>query len=242
MNMKIRLLLILIAATLLLSACQKQDDLYSQQNPIGPQIGDIISFQTVSSATVDADGVSLCTVKVKINPQADAASRAVVFRVRGNAKLTNGDTIQTVTANTQGFAIASFYNSKAEAVVLKASVLNYAIDTAINFTMALPDDVQLAANKYVLDSATGEQVILTAKLLRNAGRGVVTNGTKVFFKITALDAANNFVYQPFQYAQNQIAIDTATNPFKAGGRFRVETRTVSAIGDTLLKSVNIVVR
>lgn len=241
--MKIQLSIAIIAIIVLsIASCEKQDDLYSQQNPIGPQIGDIIAFQSVSSTTVDADGVSLCTVKVKIYPQADAASRAVVFKLRGNAKFTNGDTTQTITANTQGFASASFYNTKAEAVILKASVLTYAIDTAINFTMALPDDIQLTANKYVLDSTTGEQVVLTTKLLRNAGRGTITNGAKVFFKITPLDAANNFVYQPFQYAQSQVVADTATNPFKAGGRFKVETRTVSAIGDTLLKSVNIVVK
>lgn len=241
--MKIKLTILIIGTVLLcMSSCQKQDDLYSQQNPIGPQIGDIISFQTVSSTNVDADGVSLCTVKVKINPEADAANRAVVFKVTGNAKLTNGDTVQTITANTQGFATASFYNAKAETVQLKASVLTYSIDTDINFKTALPDDMQLTADDYVLDSATAQPVVITAKLLRNAGRGLVTDGAKVFFKITPLDTAINFIYQPFQYAQNQIAVDTATNPFKVGGRFRIETKTVSAIGDTLFKSINIIVR
>jgi hypothetical protein len=223
-------------------SCQKQDDLYSQQNPIGPQIGDIISFQTVSSTTVDADGVSLCTVKVKINPEADAASRAVVFKVTGGAKLTNGDTVQTITANTQGFATASFYNTKAEAVLLKASVLTYTIDTAINFKMALPDDMQLTADKYVLDSATAQPVVITATLLRNAGRGLVTDGAKVLFTVTPLDTTINFIYQSFQYVQNKIAIDTAINPFKVGGRFKIEANTVSAVGNTLLKSINIRVR
>ncbi len=241
--MKIQIAIPILASILLLIvSCDKQDDLFSQQNPIGPQIGDIISFQTVSSTTIDADGVSLCTIKVKINPEADAANRAVVFKVTGSAKLTNGDTIQTITANTLGFATASFYNTKAEAVQLKASVLNYSIDTAINFKTALPDDMQLTADNYVLDSATAQPVVITAKLLRNAGRGLVTDGAKVFFKITPLDTTINFIYQPFQYAQNQIAVDTATNPFKVGGRFRIETKTVSAIGDTLIKTINIIVK
>ncbi len=233
--------LIITAFTFLLFAsCEKQDDLYSQQNPLGPQIGDIISFQTVSSSTVDADGASLCTIKVKINPEADAANRAVVFKVTGTAKFTNGDTMVTIAANTQGFATASFYNTKAEAVQVKASILTYVVDTAINFKMALPDDMQLTASNYVLDSS--QTVHITAKLLRNAGRGVATDGAKVFFKIIPLDTVINFIYQPFQFAQNQIAADTATNPFKAGGRFKIETRTVSAIGDTLLKSINVIVR
>lgn len=225
---------------LFLASCQKQDDLYSQQNPIGPQIGDIISFQSVTSTAIDADGVSLCTIKVKINPEADAASRAVVFKINGSAKFTNGDTMQTITANTQGFATASFYNTKAEAVLVKASVLTYAIDTVTNFKIALPDDMQLTADNYVLD--TGQAVHITARLFRNSGRGEATDGVKVFYLITPIDTNINFIYQPFQFSQNHFAVDTATNPFRAGGRFKVETKTVSAMGDTLRKSINIIVR
>ncbi len=241
--MKIKLTILVIASLLLcLTSCEKQDDLYSLQNPIGPQIGDIISFQTVSSTQVDADGVSLCTVKVKISPEADMANRAVVFKVTGNAKFINGDTVQTITANTQGFATVSFYNTKAQTVQVKASVLTYTIDTIINFKAALSDDIQLTADNYILDSSIAQPVVITAKLFRNTGRGVASDGAKVFFKITALDTTINFIYQPFQYSQNQTAVDTATNPFKVGGRFRIEAKTVSAIGDTLFKSINIIVR
>lgn len=237
--MKIISPLFLFTIILLMVSCQKQDDLYSQQNLIGPQIGDIISFQTVSSSNVDADGVSLCTIKVKINPEAEAVNRAVVFKVTGNAKLTNGDTVQTITANTQGFATASFYNTKAESVQVKASVLTYSIDTSIIFKIALPDDLLLEADNYLLDSSMAQPVHLTTKLFRNANRGIVSDGAKVFFTITPLDTTINFIYQPFVYSQNQIAVDTAINPFKIGGRFKIETKTVSAIGDTLIKVINI---
>ena len=239
--MKTQLTMLVFAAILLfMASCDKQDDLYSQQNPIGPQIGDIISFQTVSSSQTDADGVSLCTVKVKIHPEADAASRAIVFKVTGGAKLTNGDTMQTITANTEGFATASFYNTKAEAVQLKASVLNYSIDTTVNFVKALPDDMQLTADDYVLD--TGQAVHLTSRLYRNAGRGEATDGAKVFFTVTPLDTVINFIYQPFSFSKNQVATDTAINPFRVGGRFRVESKTLSALGDTLRKSINLIVK
>jgi hypothetical protein len=226
---------------LLFSSCEKQDDLFSQQNPIGPQIGDIISIQTVSSTQVDADGASLCTIKVKIYPQADVANRSVVFKVTGSAKFTNDDTVQTITANTEGFATASFYNKKAEAVQLKASILNYKVDTIINFKLALPDDMQFIADDYTPDSTTGQPVVMTAKLFRNAGRGDVSDGAKVFFKITPLDTTINFIYQPFQYSQNKMAVDTAINPFKVGGRFNIEAKTVSSAGDTLRKFITIMV-
>jgi hypothetical protein len=222
------------------SSCEKQDDLYSTQNPIGPQISDIISFQTVSSSQTDADGVSLCTIKVKIHPEAEAANRTVLFKVTGNAKFTNGDTMQIITANTQGFASASFYNTKAETVQLKASVLTYIIDTAVGFEKALPDDMQLTADDYVLD--TGQTVHLSSTLYRNTGRGIATDGAKVFFTITALDTVLNFIYPPFAFSKNQVAADTAINPFRVGGRFRVDSKTVSAAGDTLRKSINLIVK
>lgn len=233
-------IIIFLALVFLVISCQKQDDLYSTQNPIGPQIGDIISFQTVSSNQTDADGVSLCTIKVKINPEADAANRAVVFKVTGSARFTNGNSIDTINANTQGFAIASFYNNKEEAVQLKASVLTYIIDTTVSFVKALPDDMVLTADDYVLD--TGQAVHLTSRLYRNAGRGEATDGAKVFFTITPLDTAINFIYQPFSFSKNQVAADTAINPFRVGGRFRVDSKTVSALGDTLRKTINIIVR
>jgi hypothetical protein len=230
-----------LSVMLFIESCDKQDDLYSQQNPIGPQIGDIISIQTVSSTLVDADGVSLCTIKVKIYPQADVANRSVVFKVTGSARFTNGDTMQTINANTEGVTTASFYNTKAEAIQLKASILNYIVDTTINFKLSPPDDMQFIADDYTLDSAAGQQVVITAKLFRNAGRGTVSDGAKVFFKITPLDTTINFVYQAFQYSQNQMAVDTAINPFKVGGRFNIEAKTVSSIGDTLRKFITIIV-
>lgn len=238
--MKPKLSIIAAFSFLLFSSCEKQDDLFSQQNPMGPQIGDIISIQTVSSTQVDADGVSLCTIKVKIYPQADVANRSVVFKVTGNAKFTNGDTMQTIATNTEGFATASIYNTKAEAVQVKVSVLTYIIDTTVSFVKALPDDMILTADDYVLD--TGQAVHLTSRLYRNAGRGEATDGAKVFFTITPLDTAINFIYQPFSFSKNQVAADTAINPFRVGGRFRVDSKTVSALGDTLRKTINIIVR
>jgi hypothetical protein len=234
--------IILISIIVFLASCDKQDYLYSVQNPIGPKIGDIISFQTISSTSIDADGFSLCTIKVKIHPEADATNRTVIFKVSGNGKFTNGDTAQSINVNTEGFATVAISNTKSETVHLKATVSTYTIDTAINFKQALPDDMQLVADNYVLDSSIAQPVHITAKLFRNAGRGLVTDGAKVFFKITPLDTAINFIYPPFQYSQNYIAVDTALNPFKVGGRFDIEAKTVSSAGDTLFRVISVRVK
>ncbi len=225
-----------------LSSCDKQDDLYSVQNPIGTKISSIIAFQSLSPTQIEADSFSLCTIKVKINPEADAPNRTVKFKVSGNASFTNGDTVQTVVANTEGYAIASFKNAKVETVHLTAIVSSYSIDTTVKFTLALPDDMQLEADSYVLDRTTSQPAVIKAKLFRNANRGIVSNGAKIFYTFTPLDTTVNFIYQPFQYSFSQMAIDTAINPFKTGGRFNIEAKTLSADGTTLSKMVMIRVR
>lgn len=237
-----RNIIILISIIIFLVSCDKQDDLYSVQNPIGPKIGDIISFQTVSSTSIDADGFSLCTIKVKIHPEADATNRTVIFKVSGNGKFTNGDTAQSINVNTEGFATISFSNTKAETVHLKATVSTYTIDTTIDFKAALPDDMQLIADNYILDSSIAQPVNITAKLFRNTNRGLASDGAKIFFKITPLDTTVNFIYLPFQFSQNQIAVNTALNPFKVGGRFIIEAKTVSSAGDTLFRVISVRVK
>lgn len=222
---------------LLFFSCKKQNDQYSVQNIDGPQVGDIISFQSVSSILVDADGVSLSTIKVKVHPEASTASRNVVFKISGKARFSNGDTLQIVTVNTEGYATVSCRDTVAEPVQFKAMVDSFSIDTIIQFLPALPDDMQLSADDYVLDSTSGQSIVLTATLFRDANRGVVSEGLKVYYRIVPLDTTINFVYPLFQFAQQRVAVITAENPFKAGGRFTAEAKVVSASGDTIVKTI-----
>lgn len=235
-------LAVFIAVTVFCFSCDKQDDLYTIQNTAGTPTSSIIAFQNVSSASPDADGVSSCIIKVKIFPEADAAYRTVTFKVNGTAKFSNGDTVLAVSVNTDGFATATLTNTKAELVHVKTIVSTFSIDTAVTFKQALPDDMQLFADSYVLDSATPAPAVLKAKLFRNSNRGLATDGAKVFFNITPLDTTLNFIYPGFQYTQDQLAVDTALNPFKIGGRFLVEAKTVAASGDTLYRRITFVVK
>ena len=52
-----------------------------------------------------------------------------------------------------------------------------------------------------------------------------------------MDTTLNLVYQGFQFSQKQIATDTAFNPFKTGGRFIIEAKTLAAGGDTIRRSI-----
>ncbi len=225
-----------------LTSCDKQDDIYAVQNPLGPKIADIISFQSVSSAQVDADSASLCTIKVKITPEAAAKNRAINFSISGGV-FTFGDTEHSLTANTEGIASISFISSKAQPVLFKASVSAFStdttvfsIDTTIVFKPALPDDFLLTADSFVVDSS--KAIIITTTLFRNASKGVPTDPYQVSYKITALDTTVNLVYPEFAFSQNHSASITAINPFKAKGRFTVEAKITTATG-SLAKTISL---
>jgi hypothetical protein len=234
--MKIKLLIIPIISMLgLLISCDKQDDLYAVQNPLGPKIADIISFQSVSSVQLDADSASLCTVKIKINPEAAAKNRVIDFSISSGV-FTFGDTEHSITANTEGIASISFISSKVHPVLFKASVSSFStdtvvfsIDTTILFKPALPDDLLLTADSFVVDSS--KSIVITANLFRNTGRGVPTDPCQVFYKITPLDTTVNLVYPEFAFSQNHSASITAINPFKAKGTFTVEAKITTATGN-----------
>lgn len=240
--MKIKQIVFLNIIILTFSSCKKQDDLYSVENSLGPQIVDIVAFKSVSATQIDADNFSLCNIKVKINPETDKPNRVVKFRVLGSATFTNGDTIQNVIANTEGYASVSFKNAKVEIVQLKATVSNYSIDTTVNFTPALPDDMQLQSDSYILDAASAQSTIIRVKLFRNANRGVVSDGAKVNFIIKPTNPGLNLIYQGFQFSHAQNVTDTSLNPFKVLGSFDIEGNTMAADGTTLSKSIRIVIR
>lgn len=227
-----------------LASCEKQDDLYSLQNPMGPQIGGIIAFKSVSGIQVDADSFSLCTVTVKINPEAVTPNRTITFKVSGGARFTNGDTSQVVTANTEGLATVAFRNPKPETVQLKAAISNFSIDTIVSFMSVLPDDMILTAERYNLDSSTSESAIVNVKLYRNAGRGQVTDGAKVQYSVVALDTTGLNLVLPgsFQYSVSQQVVFSLQNPYKIGGRFNITATTKAADGTNISQTVPIRIR
>ncbi|TWF42894.1 hypothetical protein FHW36_102655 [Chitinophaga polysaccharea] len=233
--MKAKLIaLINILLLALLPACDREDDLYSMGNTSGPKLKDIIAFQELSVISLDADSASGCHIKVKINPEASAGKRTVTFVARSGA-FPNNDTIQVVKANDEGIATTTLVSKQPGKCMIKAITDIYTIDTFIMVNAALPDDILLTSDPYTGDTSTSFSI--SAELVRNPGRGTVTDPVKVFFVITPLDTSINLIYPSFSFSSTHLATINITNPYKVSGKFKVVSKVLSSQGDTLKRDV-----
>ena len=225
---------------LLLLSCEREEALNAVGNPAGPGSGDIIRFVEIGPMETEADGISFIRARVRIHPEADASARSIVFSISGG-NFPGGDTTQTVTANTDGYASASFTSRKSQPVQLGAKVLNFSTDTLVRFTQAFPDDMLLTANRYLAD--TSVSVTLTAGLFRNPGRGQVWETAKIYFDVIP-DSAHfmPLICPSFALSDPDSAFVTLLNPLHATGSYTIRAKTLAANRDTLRKSIRVVIR
>ncbi len=220
--------------------CKKEDDIYSIGNKDAVNLNEIIAFTSVSPVSLIADSVSVCAISVQINVEAGTDSRQVKFYTDGGT-FANGDTVQRVTVNSQGAASAFLISKVPKKTNVRVSVKDtYIIDTVINFLPSLPDDMLLTADAYTGDTSTGFR--FTSVLFRNPGRGIVSDPAKVMFYVTPLDTNVNMVYPQFAFSDNRTATIDLINPYHVIGRFNVVARAAAASGDSISRSVIIVVK
>lgn len=233
--MKTKLIVLInILLLALLPACDREDDLYSLGNASGPKLKDIIAFQELSVTSLDADSASSCNIKIKINPEASADKRTVTFVAKSGA-FPNNDTIQVVKANDDGIATTTLVSKQPGKCMIKATTDTYTIDTFITVNTALPDDILLTSDHYTGDTSTAFSI--SAELVRNPGRGMVTDPVKVFFVIMPLDSSINLIYPSFSFSSMHVATISVTNPYKVSGKFKVISKVLSSPGDTLRRDV-----
>jgi hypothetical protein len=219
--------------------CKKEDDMYSTGNREAVPLSEIISFISVSPVQLEADSATACTINVQIHPETASGNRNVKF-ITDNGVFANGDTMQIVTANSEGKASARLVSNIPKKTIVRVKVLDaFVIDTAITFTPALPDDMLLSADTYQGDTST--QFRITSELFRNPQRGKVSDPVKVLFSVVALDTTINLVYPIFAFSADQAATITLLNPFHAGGRFNVTAKTPTAAGDSLTRTILVIV-
>jgi hypothetical protein len=228
-----------LAGILILSgqACQKDDDRYAVGTNNGIALAQVIAFTQVSPTNLEADSASLCTISVKIDRHASASNRNVRFYTDCGL-FTNGDTVQIITANSEGNATAYLLSDKARKANIRVSVMNtYTIDTVINFLPARPDDLLLVADSYEGETDTNFQI--TSSLYRDPQRGLPSDPMKVLFTVVPLDTNINLIYPAFSLTENQVATITLENPFEVSGRFSVTAKTAAAIGDSISRTIQI---
>ncbi|MCG2616772.1 hypothetical protein LZZ85_20905 [Terrimonas sp. NA20] len=229
----------IFASSLLITgiSCEKEDDSYDVGTEHGVPIDDVIKFQAVGPMEPEADSVSPCTITVKIDSRASAANRVVKF-FTSLGTFTNGDTVQTITANSDGVVRANLISDSPGNAKIRVSVMDrYARDTMVNFRPAMPDDMLVSPDKYEADTAASFQ--LTSRLFRDPQRGKPSDPIKVLFTVVPLDTTINLMYPAFTFSDGQSATIALTNPFKVTGRFNITAKAGAATGDSISRTVMI---
>lgn len=230
----IRLSLILMASFVLLGGCERDDEIFDLNSNGGVPLGNVIKFSGVSSGSVLADSLSFTLIKVQVSQNADSLYRSVVLTTTLGVFANNNDTI-TLPVNALGEAAVQLISDKPGTAQIRATVKNIPIDTTVVFTPALPEDMILSADDYLLD--TTQSINVTSTLFRNTG--IPSDNLKVLFKATADTAGRFLVVPPFAFSNNGTASVTITNPFHYRDWFTIEAKTASAKGDTLVRTIRV---
>lgn len=232
-----RTLFYLFALCCLLSqACKKDDDIYSVGSKNSTSVDQIIKVTNVSENTIPADLLSKSIISLHITPDALAANRVVTLSTT-LGKFANGEKTTSVSADAYGNTQFSISSGEPGIAVITASVKSVSITQQITFISAMPDDLILSADKYLLDP-TGSANI-TVKLFRNPGSGTVSDPVKVNFSISG--PSDNLVIAPFSYSANGTATAVLANPFGAKGTFLLTATVTKQDGVLLSRNITIVI-
>ena len=220
-----------------LQACKKEDQLYSVGNQNGPKISDLIHFLSLSADSLYADSASREIITVQVTPEADSLNKFVIFSTL-NGTFPNGFPADTIHADANGVASTSFLSATPNSAnIVTATVKGISIDTIIRIIPALPDDMSITADKYLTD--TLNNISINASLVRNPGRGKVSDPVKVYFTVTPDSVSKTLIINSFSYSANGIATALIQNPFKYTGSFIITAETVSATGDSLKRMLTV---
>lgn len=230
----IRSLLALCASFILFSGCDRDNELFDLNSKEGVPLSQVIKFSGISAGSVLADSTSFSLIKVQISQNADSVYRTVVLKT-SLGKFSNNDTTITLSVNALGEASVQLISDKPGTALIRATVKNIPIDTSIVFVPALPEDMILTANDYLLD--TTQSITVTSQLFRNVG--VPSDNSKVLFRAIPDNASNFLIVPLFAFSNNGMASVTITNPFHFRDWFTIEAKTLSAKGDTLVRNIRV---
>ncbi|CAC9975938.1 hypothetical protein [Flavobacterium panici] len=216
-------------------SCDRQDDEFAINNSNGFLPESIIHFKKIDLANVEADGVSYSTVSIQINPEANIANEKVGLSTT-TGKFVNGRKTDTITVNAYGVGYFTITNEKPERARITATVKSFSIDTIVNFQPALPHDILISADHFVIEPA--QTITISASLIRDSFKGKVSDPIKVFYDVTPLTSQPNIlIYPNFVMSSQGVSNAIISNPFNLTGDFKVNIKTLSPAKDTLRKSM-----
>jgi len=203
-------------------------------NPKATPLSDIIHFSKVTdSATADSENSALITVH--INPISDSMQRQITIRTT-LGHFPNNDTTMNLTVDGYGDVNVPLVSSKAGLALIRASTGQYSVDTSIVFSIALPDDMTLVSDKYVIDATVTAS--LTCSLFRNNGQP--TDPIKVWFQVIPDSIGLSPLIAPaFVYTTNHTGTTSLSNPYHSQGWFTVTAYTLLTATDTLKRNIRV---
>ncbi|WDF78274.1 hypothetical protein PQ469_30775 [Mucilaginibacter sp. KACC 22773] len=230
----------ILCLCLLASACgKKDDDVYTLGSDKSVKISEVISISKVSNATPLADTTDISLIEVSINPASDSANRIVTLSSSLGTFIGGTSTI-TLTADAGGKALAKLRSSTPGSATVTAKVKAASINTIINFVAAPPEDLLVTADNYKPD--TSQTVTLTVNLFRNPGHGLPSDPVRIWLSVKPDLGSNSLVYPAFVNSASHQGTFVISNPFIARGAFKAEAKVLGARGDTLRRSITIVIK
>ncbi|MCO5947121.1 hypothetical protein [Mucilaginibacter flavidus] len=230
---------LLLCVLALATACKRDDDVYTIGNKNGIQSAGLFKIAGISSLQQEADTESLIAIKLKISGNADTVSHTIHLSTTLGA-FVDGKASTTIIANSLGEATAFLKSGKTGIAQLTFSVQNLSIDTVVTFIAAQPDDILLAADLYSGDTSTSFN--LTTTLSRNPGKGIVSDPVKVWYTVSPSAPGATLVCPAYASSASGVATAIVNNPYKITGTFTIQAKTVNGAGDTLRKSVILLVK
>lgn len=227
-------LFIISTCLLLVVSCKKTDYVLNSEN--GPQVSEVIWFESISNLNPTADSASNVQITVGINAMADTLYSDVKLTTD---KGTFSDGTQSSTAVVDANKMVSFEITSGldyGIAHIRAEVNGIAIDTVINYELALPDDLQFSPT---ILSTTSNTLSLNLDLYRVYGR--VGKDIRVDLSYVPIDTTGVLLDIPaFVVIENVSDSVTISNPLDILGSFEVTAKTLSAANDTLVSSAIVI--
>ena len=230
----IKNILLICIAFVLFTACKKTD--YTLNSEDGPQVSEVIWFDSITNTTLVADSSSSIEIHLAIHSEADTAFDAISLET-DNGFFPNGSQTYSASVNGAREAIVTLYSGINDGPAhIRATINSISIDTTLTFNKAYPSDILLNPT---LVTTTGQDVKIGLDLIRNTGR--VGENIRVLLDYEPLDTTGVLLdLAPFMVVENKSDSISLSNPLGLTGNFQITAKSINQESDTISASTVVV--
>lgn len=233
-----KIIIIVFAVNLCLLSCKKDDDVYTPGTATGTDIANILQIDSKGATDIPADLATPVTIYVTVPADAATAKKTISLTTTLGV-FVNGLATSSVIADAYGKAQFTLKSAAIGTAIISATSGNYSVNTSVKFIAAMPDDLILTADKYQVSAS--ETATMTATLYRAPQSGSVTDPAKVEFSVSS-GSGNPLFIPAFAYSVHGVATAVLGNPFSSTGTYTITAKTNDQQGQSVSKSITIVIR